>query len=127
MGKQKSPYENKLFLYTEECAICGSAFPSDEPQLRGIVEAHGRELVVKQVSLFHGWRDEATSLKNRLGIEVPFYWDYNTDKAISWHDIYEKTGNRFKPVELNKEKLEEFLGGNNEKARKSEGSNSEEN
>lgn len=121
------PYVNKVFLYTDECAICGSAFPSDEALLRGSIEKAGKELIVKQISLYHGWREEANSLKRRFEIDVPFYFDYDNDDVISWHEVYKETGNEFKPVEYQREVFERFLGGNNDTNGESEGSDSEAN
>lgn len=108
MGK-KSPYENKVFLYTESCTFCGDAFPSDEKILRGVVKKAKKELVVKQTTLFHGWRDEAASLSSRFGIEVPFYFDYDSDSVISWKEVYTETGNERNPFSFNKKVFEDFL------------------
>ena len=108
---EKPKYQNKVFLYTDKCAICGSVFPTQESVLRGIFEINEKELIVKQITLFSGWREEAKSLSKRLDIEVPFFWDYDTDTAIKWGDIYERTDNKYSPVELNKEALDSFLGG----------------
>lgn len=127
MARKANPYENKIFLYTEECTICGDAFPSDEKFLRGAVKAAGKELVVKQVTLFHGWNEEAKSLSSRFGISIPFYFNYDSDKVISWNRVYEKTDNKYKPVVFNKEVFEEFLGGENVKGGESESSDAEAN
>lgn len=125
--EKRNLYKNKIFLYTGECAICGNVFPSDEALLRGSIEKAGKELVVKQVSLYHGWREEAKSLSNRFGVEVPFYYNYDTDEVVSWHEVYNETGNTYKPVEYNRAVFERFLGGKNDTKRESESFDPEEN
>lgn len=127
MSKRKNPYENKVFLYTEECVLCGDAFPSDERFLRGAVQAAGKELVVKQITLFHGWREEAASLSRRFNISAPFYFDYDSDSVIEWNKVYEKTDNKYNPLSFNKKVFEEFLGGKNAQAGESESSDAKAN
>lgn len=109
MGNPK--YQNKVFLYTDKCAICGSVFPNQEAALRGIFEINEKELVVKQVSLFYGWQEEANKISKMLDISIPFFWDYDSNTAIEWGDVYVKSDNQYSPVELNKEALDSFLGG----------------
>lgn len=128
MSKEKSQFENKVFLYTNDCTYCGDVFPSDEAKLRGLVEKAGKELYVKSVSLFHGWKEEAKLLEESFKVKVPFYYDFSENKVISWNKVYKRTENKYKPVELDAEAFREFLGGKKDvEARKSESFDSTEN
>lgn len=128
--EKRNPYKNKVFLYTDDCTTCGSIFPDGEILLRGLIKEANKELTVKQVTLYHGWKAESDSIANRLGVTIPFFWDYDTDTALGWKEAYDVTYDEDDTPTflLNKENIENFLGGNNgQKEEKSESNYSEAN
>ena len=42
---------------------------------------NGYDVVVKQTPLFDGWKKEASKISEKLGIEMPFVWFFNTQKG----------------------------------------------
>lgn len=128
--QKRNPYEHKVFLYTSDCTTCGSIFPDGETVLRGLIDKAGKSLVVKQITLYHGWKAESDSIANRLNMTVPFFWDYDTDKVLSWKEAYDVAYDEKETptFTFNKRNVESFLGGNNgQETQESESNNSKEN
>lgn len=75
MTQHENPNKGKAFIYTEECKLCGGSKKHSPviPMLR----KYNLEVVVKQVGLWRGWRDEA----RKIGLELPFVWVFDTKKG----------------------------------------------
>lgn len=86
-NRKNNPNRNKAFIYTKECKLCGSTREYDS-----IIQAFqnkGFSVVVKQISLFDGWKTEASKLSSKLGLELPFVWFFNTQKGKTIEDAKE--------------------------------------
>ena len=67
--------ENKVYFYTKECSLCNHAFPSFiEGKIRKFFVDNNKNLIIKQISLFDGWRIEATNILSNTNKEIPFFF-----------------------------------------------------
>lgn len=85
--RQDNPNRNKAFIYTKACKLCGKT-----KEYQSIIDEfrkNGYDVVVKQTPLFEGWRREASKLSEKLGLELPFVWFFNTQKGKSIDDAKE--------------------------------------
>lgn len=77
--RPENPNRNKAFIYTTACKLCGKTREYDS-----IIQEFknaGYDVVVKQTPLFDGWKKEASKISEKLGIEMPFVWFFNTQKG----------------------------------------------
>lgn len=67
-----SANRNRSYIYTKECNLCGNteAYASISKRL----QAKGKEVFVKQITLFAGWAAEA----EEVGLDLPFVLDCDT-------------------------------------------------
>lgn len=86
--------QNRAYIYTKECNLCGNTEAYAHSAKR--LQAKGKEVFVKQVSLFAGWTAEA----EEIGLEMPFVLDYDTMHKATCADL----------DNMSEEELEEWLG-----------------
>lgn len=85
--RQENPNRNKAFIYTKACRLCGKT-----KEYEDIIEQfrnNGYDVQVKQISLYDGWKIEANKLSEKLGLEMPFVWFFNTRKGKTIADAKE--------------------------------------
>ena len=82
---ENNPNRNKVFIYTEECKLCGSA--ADEyKDFISEIKKNNLIPVIKQVNLWQGWKLEA----NKIGLKMPFIWAFNTRQGLTIEEAKEK-------------------------------------
>ena len=86
MQKEIDPNSGKTFIYTESCRMCGTDERID-PVVKMIKEGNQKP-VVKQLSLWVGWRREAGAISEKTGVDLPFVFCYDTQKAISLDEAH---------------------------------------
>ena len=86
--------ENRTFIYTEDCKLCGhtNAYADIVYRLKEL----GKDVYVKQTSLWVGWSNEAAE----IGLPMPFVLDYDTMNTATVEELDKKTN----------EELKEWLG-----------------
>ena len=83
-NRKENPNRNKAFIYTNKCKLCGST-REYEPIIQEF-RKNGFDVQVKQISLWDGWKKEAYTLSEKLNLELPFVWFFNTKKGKSTDD-----------------------------------------
>lgn len=86
--------ENRTFIYTDECKLCGKTEAYSNLAYR--LKKLGKDVFVKQTSLWAGWSSEAAE----LGLELPCVLDYDTMRSDTVEHL----------SKLSDEELKEFLG-----------------
>lgn len=80
LPQRKQQNENRAFIYTNECTMCGGSKPHNKIVFD--LQEKGFKVRVKQVKLWRGWAEEA----EKIGIELPFVWIYDTQKGKTIED-----------------------------------------
>lgn len=85
---------NRTYIYTKQCKLCGhtDAYASLSHRLTTL----GKDVYVKQTSLFAGWQAEA----DEIGLEMPFVLDYDTMQSETVENL----------DKMNEEELRDWLG-----------------
>ena len=84
---QSNPNLNKAFIYTKVCKLCGKT--KEYQPIIDEFRKNGYDVVVKQTPLFEGWKKEASKISEKLGLELPFVWFFNTRKGKTIEDAKE--------------------------------------
>lgn len=85
---------NRTYIYTKECNLCGNTEAYAHSSKR--LQAKGKDVYVKQVSLYAGWAAEATE----IGLEMPFVLDCDTMNRATCTEI----------DNMSEEELDKWLG-----------------
>lgn len=86
--------KNRTFIYTNECKLCGKTESYADLAFR--LKKFGKDVFVKQISLWAGWASEA----QELNLELPCVLDYDTMRSDTVEHL----------SKLSDEELKEFLG-----------------
>lgn len=68
---------NRTYIYTTECKLCGHT--SDFAEVATKLQALGKNVEVRQTTLWAGWAEEA----EEIGLELPFIYDYDTKQSLT--------------------------------------------
>lgn len=86
--------KNRTYIYTKDCKLCGNTEEYSEISHR--LKKLGKDVFVKQTSLFAGWQAEA----DEINLEMPFVLDYDTMNAATVEELNGKS----------EEELRDWLG-----------------
>ena len=75
--------ENRTFIYTDACKLCGHT--AEYASLSARLQNLGKIVYVKQTPLWAGWANEAAE----IGLEMPFVYDYDTLKSATVSSLNE--------------------------------------